>query len=45
MSNAQTIKTLERIANNNYDDMHGTYDFDGIAEDLFAELDKLKDNK
>jgi len=34
----QVTAALTAIANNNYDDMHKTYDFDGIAEELLSAL-------
>lgn len=33
---------LQLIADNNFDDLHNTYDFDGLAENVLSQLEALK---
>lgn len=37
-----TLEVLQKIVDNNYAPQLGTFDYDGIAEDVFEKIEELK---
>lgn len=40
----EKLKTLQQIADNHYDDMHKTYDFEGIAKEVLNRVNRKEDS-
>jgi hypothetical protein len=36
------LDVLDKITSDNYDHLLGTYDYDGIAESVFATIERIK---